>query len=164
MLRLDTAGEGAEHGGRALALGPQQQHLARVRVRRPRLGVQVVAVVPAHHQAEVVHGRERGRPGAHDDPAGAAGHGEEVAVAARRAGVGGEGDVVARTQRAGERTIDPVDVLAVGHAQQRAPPGGERGAGELGQPGRPVLRRRGRPHRPRRAAVGDVAQQGRAGR
>ncbi len=41
------------------ALGAQQQHLAGVGVRRPRLGVQVVAVVPDRDQPEVVHRRER---------------------------------------------------------------------------------------------------------
>ena len=50
-------------------LGPQGQHLADVRVRRPRLGVQVVAVVPDHHQAEVGHRGERRGPGAHAPPA-----------------------------------------------------------------------------------------------
>ena len=54
---------------RLLALGAQQQHLAGVRVRRPRLGVQVVAVVPDRHQPEVVDRRERGGAGADHDPA-----------------------------------------------------------------------------------------------
>ena len=75
------AGEAADQRGGALALGAQQQHLAGVRVRRPGLGVQVVAVVPDRHQAEVVDRREGGGAGADDDPPRAARDGEEVAVA-----------------------------------------------------------------------------------
>ena len=50
-------------------------------VRRARLGVEVVTVVPDRHQPEVVHRCERGRARADHDPARAAGDGEELAVA-----------------------------------------------------------------------------------
>ena len=59
-------------GGGVLELRPGQQDLAGMRVRRARLGVQVVAVVPDRHQPEVVHRRERRGPGADHDPPGAA--------------------------------------------------------------------------------------------
>ena len=98
-------------GGGALALGAEQQGLAGVRVRRPRLGVEVVAVVPDHDQAQVVHRRERGRAGADHHPARAPRDRQEVAVAAGRAGLGGQRDVVAlpqhRRQRAGRRGRRP---------------------------------------------------------
>jgi hypothetical protein len=58
QLPLGRAGVTADEHRRAGEVGPQRQHLAHVRVRRPRLGVQVVAVVPDHDQAR---GR---RPGA----------------------------------------------------------------------------------------------------
>ena len=62
MVRVKPAGE---QGG-ALGCGPQREHVADVGVGRARLGEQVVAVVPPGDEAEVVHGRERRRPGADD--------------------------------------------------------------------------------------------------
>ena len=85
LLGLDAAGEPADQGRGVLDLGPGQQHLAGVGVRRAGLGVEVVTVVPDRHQPEVVDGREGGRAGADHDPPGAAGDGEELAVAAGRA-------------------------------------------------------------------------------
>ena len=46
-----------------LELGAQTEHLADVRVGRARLGVQVVAVVPAHREAQVADRGERGGAG-----------------------------------------------------------------------------------------------------
>jgi hypothetical protein len=40
----------------------QHQDLARVRIRRARLLVKVVAVIPADNEPEVGNGREPGRP------------------------------------------------------------------------------------------------------
>ena len=68
--RLDGAREAADQRGGALALGAQQQHLAGVRVRRARLGVQVVAVVPDDDQPEVVRPARRPRRGCRRRPGG----------------------------------------------------------------------------------------------
>ena len=55
VLRLDAACVRRQHGRAPGLLGPHEQHLAGVRVRRPRLGEQVVAVVPDRHQPEIVN-------------------------------------------------------------------------------------------------------------
>ena len=68
--RLDGAREAADQRGRALALGAQQQRLAGVRVRRARLGVQVVAVVPDHDQARGRGPARSARRGCRPRPAG----------------------------------------------------------------------------------------------
>ena len=89
--------------------GARQQHLAGMGVRRARLGVQVVAVVPDRDQPEVVDRGERRGAGADHDPPGAPGHGEELAVAARRPRAGGQHDVVpcARAPRSARRRPGP---------------------------------------------------------
>ena len=85
VLRLDAARVRRQHGRAAGLLGAHQQDLAGMGVRRPRLVVQVVAVVPDRHQPEVADRRERGRAGADHDPDRPAGDGQERAVALRRA-------------------------------------------------------------------------------
>ena len=94
LLGLDAHREAPDQRGRPLALGTQQQGLAGVWVGRPRLGVQVVAVVPDHHETEACDRRERRGAGADHDPPATAGDGEEVAVALRGTGVRGEHDVL----------------------------------------------------------------------
>ena len=69
QLRLGGAGEPAEQQRRAAAGRAQGQHLTDVRVRRARLGVQVVAVVPDDEQAEVGDRGERRGAGADARPA-----------------------------------------------------------------------------------------------
>ena len=105
-------------------LGPGEQHLAGVRVRRPRLGVQVVAVVPDHHQPEVGDRREHRRPGADHHRHLAAAGGEERAGTARPARAPRD----SATCRPGpstavERGVEPVEVAGVGHDRRRRPAG-----------------------------------------
>ena len=66
------------------------EHLAHVRVRRARLGVQVVAVVPDDDQPEVAHRGEGRRAGADGDLHAAAQHRQPAAVAHGRAEVGAQ--------------------------------------------------------------------------
>ena len=70
VLGLDGAREAAHQRRGALALGAQQQGLAGVGVGRPRLGVQVVAVVPDHHQARGRGPARSRRRGCRPRPAG----------------------------------------------------------------------------------------------
>ena len=139
VLRLDAARVRREQGRAPGLLGAHEQHLAGMGVRRPRLVVEVVAVVPDRHQAEVVHRRERGGAGADDDAHRPAADREERAVALGRARVGREHDVAALAEPRGERGVEPVDVAVVGDADQRARP--RRGGGDdgLGQQVGPVV-------------------------
>ena len=101
---------------------PLDQHVAGVRIGRALVGVQVVAVVPDDDQAEVADRREHGRPRAEHDLGGAARGGEELPVALLRGVVGPQdGERVLRQQPRG-RGGQPVEVLAVGDDDQRAPP------------------------------------------
>ena len=158
LLGLDAAGEAADQSRGALDLGPRQQHLAGMGVRRARLGVEVVAVVPDRHQPEVVHRREGRRTGADHDPPGAAGDGEELAVAAGRARAGGEHDVVPGPEHLGEGGVDAGHVAVVGDAEHAPAPAGERAprpprrAGAASPPRAAPTRRRAASHRPPRWA------------
>jgi hypothetical protein len=158
--RLDGTGEPADQGGRGLALGAQQQGLAGVRVRRARLGVQVVPVIPDGHQAQVVDRGEAGGAGADDDLPGPPADRQEVAVAPGRADVGGERDVVAGAEHPGEGPVDPVDVLAVRHADQAAPPRGQRGGRGVREQQRPVRAGGGTPDGPGSTSLGQVGEEG----
>ena len=150
VVGLDRAGEPAQQRGGALTLGAQQQRLAGVRVRRPRLGVQVVTVVPDHHQTQVVHGREGRRTGADHDPASTAGDGQEVAVAPGRARLRGQ------RRRAGPSPSTAVSArstratsLASGtHSSDAAARAGVRRRGGVGEQHRPVRPRAVPPTRP----------------
>ena len=138
------------------------------------LGVQVVAVVPEHHQAEVTHRREHRGPGARHDHGLAAQGGEPAAVALRGAEVGGERDVGGRggcrvrwvrgrDQRC-QRLVDAGQVTRVGHHDDRATAGargGDGGPGDLFRPGRAGKRR---PGRASRAARGERAEERRSRR
>ena len=97
-LRLDAAAVRGHQQRALLELGPQGQHLADVRVRCSRLGVQRVPVVPHHGEPEVGHRRERrgARPRRPRSP----GH------AAPR---GTTGSAPAGPSSAARRTAPPVD-------------------------------------------------------
>ena len=106
-------------------------------------------------------GAKAAAAGADHDPPGAAGDGEEVAVARAP----GPRSAVSTTwwpapEHVGQRGVDPGDVLAVGHAEQRAAAAGARSRRRRGRAAS-ASRSPGaaRPHRPRRAAVGEVAQE-----
>jgi len=109
-LGLGGAGVAGDQDARVRLHGTRQQHLARVRVGRPRLGVQVVAVVPDRDEAEVAHGRVRRTARAEDDLHLAARDAQEVAVPRRRLVGGGEGDVDARPEGLGEHAVPALDV------------------------------------------------------
>ena len=143
---------------------PEREHLADVRVRRPRLGVQVVAVVPDHHQAEPGDRGEHGGPGPGHHPDLAARDREPPAVPLGRAEARREAHVLAGAERAGQRGVDQVQVPGVGHDDQRPPPsgrGGGRGPGDLVRPVRAGQRG---PGCARRAALGQRGEKRGAGR
>ena len=145
VLRLDAARVRRQHGRAAGLLRAHEQHLAGVGVRRPRLVVEVVTVVPDRHQAEVLHRREHGGAGADHDAHRPAADRQERAVALRRAGVGRQHHVAALPQPLGERRVEPSDVAVVGHADERAAArGGGRDHG-LGQDLGPVVAGQHRP-------------------
>ena len=128
---------------------------------RPRLGVEVVAVVPDRDQAEVVDRGERGRPGPDDDPTGAPTHQQELAVARAGSGVGLQRDVLVGTEDLEQCGVDPGHVPVVGHADDGAPATGQGGCRQLREQPRPVLPRRGGPDgtgAPTRAQVPEVCR------
>ncbi len=151
----------AEQRRRALGVSPQAQHLPHVRVRRARLGVQVVAVVPAHHQAEVGDRREHRRPGADDRPDGPAAHREPPPIPLGRAEVGGQRHGGPYPRRRLDRREHPVDVAQVGDDHEGAAARRQRRGDGLADRRRPVGPRDGRPHRPRRPPVRERVQEAR---
>ena len=148
---LGGAGVAADDQGRALEAGAQGEHLADVRVGRARLGMQVVAVVPDHDQAQV------GRPGRTWPPGCPPRRGTRRG--ARRASAGSARRARARRvsttwwpvpSSGRQRRVDPAEVAVVGHHHEGAAAGGQRGADQVGDLGRPARAGQRRPHRPRR--------------
>ena len=89
--RFDAGAESPDQRGGPGEVGPQHQHVARVRVRRPRLVMDVVTVVPDGDQPEARDRGEHRRPGAEDHPHPSAGHGKKAAVPLGRPEVGRQG-------------------------------------------------------------------------
>ena len=162
VLRLHAARVRRQHGRAAGLLGAHEQHLAGMGVRRPRLVVEVVAVVPDRHQPEVLHRREHGGAGADHDAHGPAADRQERAVALRRAGVGRQHHVAALPQPLGERRVETSHVAVVGNADERAPAGRSRRHDGLGEDLGPVVAGQHRPHGPRRLPGREPLQHGRA--
>ncbi|MDF9802513.1 hypothetical protein M2436_001060 [Streptomyces sp. HB372] len=121
-----------------------------------------VPVVPDDDQAEVLDGGEHGGPGPHDRPHRAPPHREPLPVALLGAGVGGQQGVPAVAERLGQGRVDPSGGPSVRDDDERAAPGGERRRDGPGDLGGPVRAGQGGPHRARRTAVGQCAQEGRA--
>ena len=139
----------ASTAAQPVSCGAHEQHLAGVGVRRPRLVVQVVAVVPDRHQTEVLHRREHGGAGADHDAHRPAADREERAVALGRAGVGRQHHVAALPQPLGERSVEPSDVAVVGNADEGSPAGSRRRHHGLGEHLGPVVAGKHRPDGPR---------------
>jgi hypothetical protein len=145
QLGLAGAGVPAEQGSGSGELGPGEQHLAGVRVRRAWLGVQVVPVVPERDQPEVGDRREHRRPRAHHHRHPPAAGGEERAVPLGRPERRGERDVPSGPEHGGERGVEAVEVAGVGDNGDGALAGPHGGGRSLGEPGRPVLAGQRRP-------------------
>ena len=171
LRQLGGAGEAADQGGRARAVGAQGEDLPRVGIRGMGLGVQVVAVVPEHHQAEVPHRREHRGPGARDDQGLAAQGREPATVSLRGAELGGERDVAGRPggrargrHQRGQGLVDAGQVARVGDHDDGATAGargGDGGPSDLLRPGRSGKRG---PGRAGRAARGERVQERRSSR
>ncbi len=82
---LGGAGEAANQGGRTAAVRAQREHLACVWVGRARFGMQIIAIVPEHDEAEPTDRGEHRGPGAHDDTDRATKYGEPAPVPFGRA-------------------------------------------------------------------------------
>ena len=142
---LGGARQPADHQRGALDRSSAGQDRADVRVGRARLGVQVVAVVPDHGQAEVMDGGEHRGPGAE--------HGAHLARGGPAASAGSARPGPARrsARRAGRRPTSAVSAASTrstsrwsGQHDQGAPAGGQRGGdqpGQLVRPGRAGQRR-----------------------
>jgi hypothetical protein len=112
-LTFRGAREPADQHGGSGEVRPQQEHLAHVRVRRPWLCMQVVAVVPADNEAEVRHWGELSRSRADDGMYLTAHDGKPALVAFLRAEVGRENQVSAVSEFLQHRRIQSCDVTGV---------------------------------------------------
>ena len=151
--------EAPHERGRLLLLRSQQQHVTRVRVGRALLGEQVVTVVPDDDEPEVVHRREGRGAGADRHLDRTPGDPEELPVARRGAGVGGQHGVPALPQHLRHRGVEPGEVLPVGHHDQDTTPGGQRRRGGVSDQVGVVGAGRGVPDRSRRPARCQVSQE-----
>ena len=185
LRQFGCAGEPADEGAGAGQVGAECEHLPGVRVGGARLLVQVVAVIPEHHEAQVLYRGEHGRAGARDDQRLAAPDREPAAVPLRGAQVGGERDIAghrtrlrgagvlgARHARGGgaghgghrrERLIDAGQVAGVWHHDQGTAAGARRSDGGERDLLRPVGSWERRPGRPGRAAERDRVEKRLAG-
>ncbi|CAM5483327.1 hypothetical protein SFUMM280S_05026 [Streptomyces fumanus] len=155
---LDRARDTAQQEPAPVLRRPQQQHLARVRLRGVLLAVAVVAVVPERDQPQ-------SRTGAN--------MAARVPITARTAprrtashcayplgpGVGGEHGVPPLPQQRGQRGVDPGDRPPVRQDDERAAPGGQRGGHGPRQFLAPLGSRQRAPHGARRAPRGQRRQE-----
>ena len=172
---LGRAGEPADQQRRPVELrARRREHLAHVRVRRARLGVQVVAVVPDRRPGRGPRPGRTSPPGCRRPPARRrARRRRKRAVALGRAELGGQRDVAARAADLRRARREPATSRCVGHDDERAAPGGERRRDRGRELVRP-RRSRAAPSRPRggaapaasarrKAAPGGVADPSRLG-
>ena len=110
----------AEQERGAGEVAAQREHLPGMRVGRARLGVQVVAVIPDHHEAKVVHRREGRGPRSDDHAHLPARDGQPSAVPLGRAEVGGQRDELVFADNLSERGGDQVGVAGVGDNDDRS--------------------------------------------
>ena len=101
---------------------PQREHLPGVRVGGARLGVQVVAVVPDHDEAEPCHGGEHRGPGASHHADLAAGHGQPPAVPLGWPEARRQADVPPGAEHPGQPGVDQAQVPCVRDHDERAAP------------------------------------------
>jgi hypothetical protein len=132
---------------------PQREHLPGVRVGGTWLGVQVVAVVPDHDEAETGHGGEHRGPGASHHADLAAGHRQPSAVPLGRPEPRRQADVPPGAECAGQGGVDQAQVPCVRDHDERATARGGRGARGTRDLLRPVLARQRRPYGTRRPPV-----------
>ncbi|MGY4642579.1 hypothetical protein ACVW07_000412 [Cellulomonas sp. URHB0016] len=168
-LRLHGPSVRTDEESAPLELGAQCQHLADVRVRRPRLGVQTVAVVPAHDEAEVRHRRERRGTCADDHLCATAQRRQERPVPDCRSVVRHEPDRTlrprgrpARHAHRSEGLEDAVHVPGVRDHHERPAAAEHARADGLRHGVGPALPRRTRqcgPHRPRCGTGSEVLQE-----
>ena len=94
----------------------RQQDLTCVGIRRPWLGVQIVAVVPHHHEPEIVHRRIGRASRTEHDSNLTTGDAQEVAVPRRGLVRTGQHHMRIRPQGLGERLAPTFDVTDVRNA------------------------------------------------
>ena len=137
---LPCFGSAPPTGRRPFLARAQQQDLAGVRVGRTLLDVEVVAVVPADHEAQVVDRRVGGGARAHGDPGGAAEDPQETPVPGGLAVVRSEPCDVPGGEQFQERGLHPVQVPVVGDNDYGAPAGEADGGHGLSDQPRPAAR------------------------
>ena len=160
VLRLHTAGVRRQHGRAAGLLGAHEQNLAGMGVRRARLVVQVVTVVPDRHQSEVLHRREHGGAGADHDAHRPAADRQKRAVALRPGRCLPPAPRGDPPQPFGERSVETSHVAVVGNADEGAPAGRSRRHHGLGENLGPVVAGKHRPHGPGRLPSREPLQHG----
>jgi hypothetical protein len=92
---------------------PEHSDVARMRVRRTRLGQRVVAVVPDDKEAQLAHRCEHCGPGSDDDPHGSPADGEETPIALRRSDVGVQDDVMCDADGRRQCGVKAIDIAPV---------------------------------------------------
>ena len=160
---LGRAGEAADERGRAAPVRAQDEYLTGVRVRRAGLGVQIVAVVPEHHQAELGDRGEHRGPGARHHLDQAPAHGQPAAIAFSRPEVRAQADVARWALRhIGQGRVDAAQVAGIRYHDDHAAARGRRCCGGDGDLSRPFRARQRRPGGPDRATLRQASQERRA--
>ena len=135
--------------------GANRRHLTNVRVRRARLSVQIVAVIPDDHETKIVDGREDGCAGADDDALLASAHRQPATVPLRGTDLCRQDDM-----RLIQGCGDTGHVAAIGHDEKDSPAGRARGDCCRGEKGGPCRAGQSRPHRPGGLAGGERSEEG----
>jgi hypothetical protein len=151
--RLGGPGEPADDQRRSGERGAEHENVASMRIGRPRLGVQVVAVVPDCEQPEVANRRERGGPSSDDRAHSAPPDSEPPTISLGRAEIRGQRDVLVTAEQGGRRGVQPSEVSGIRHDDQRAPLARNRGGNGFREPMRPGLAGERRPGGPSRTSI-----------
>ena len=139
-LQFRAAGVPRQQARGAFLLCPEQEHLPGVGVRGALLHVEIVAVVPAHHQAEVPDRRVGCRARAHRHAGSAVEDPQVAAVPGRLAVICGEPGDVSGRQDLLQGGLHPVQVTVVRDHHHRAPAGLPNGGHRPGEEPGPAVR------------------------
>ena len=158
-LRLGGSGVSPDQCGATHLVGTQHRHLACVRIRGPRLGQRVVAVVPQHDQTEIAHRREHRAASADHQPRAAPQRSQPAPVARGRTQARRQRDHAGLVEQHRRGAQQRLHVALIRNDRQHGATGAHGLGSGLGKPVGPHLAGQRLPHRAGSARLGECGQE-----